>query len=157
MGLWDEISAGFDEFVSDIGLDDVVDFVTGIGDAPPVNGNRLPAQDGAGNVVSNGGGGIAPGCSVTTAMSMRQVAACPPGYVAVDTNGDGITDTCMIKEVARACKLWKARPKPLLTASDRRTLNRATSVMRRVDNVVKQTNTLRGQAKLTKSRPTSRK
>ncbi len=89
-------------------------------------------------------------CEIELPISSRVVAACPPGYVAVDKDGDGITDTCMRKEVARACKLWKPRPKAILTASDRRTLNRATGVMRRVDTVVKQTNELRGQARLTK-------
>lgn len=93
------------------------------------------------------------GCAITMPLGRRTVAYAPPGYVAVDTDNDGITDTAMLKPVARACGLWKPRPKPLLTASERKTLNKATSVMRKVDSVVKQTNELRGQAKLTKSRP----
>lgn len=98
-----------------------------------------------------------PGCQITVQMSTRSVAHCPTGYVAVDTDGDGVTDTCMLKEVAKACKLWRPRPKPLLTASDRKTLSRATRVMGRVDAVVKQTNALRGQARLTKQSRTRRK
>ena len=116
-------------------------------DRPPVMARDLdvtPTRDVYGN------------CVITLPLEYRAVAYAPPGYVAVDTDNDGITDTAMLKEVAIACKLWKRRPKALLTASDRKTLNRATSVMNRVDNVVKQTNKLRGQARLTKSRPSSR-
>lgn len=110
----------------------------------------LPAQQPAAM-----GAGVG-GCAITMPIQRRSVAHCAPGMVAVDTNGDGQTDMCMLKEVARACKLWRPRPKPVMTASDRRTLTRATSVMRKVDTVVKQTNMLRGQAKLTKSRPSRR-
>lgn len=128
------------------------------------SGDQLLA--GAGNradvIVGGPGGGPVRGrqeqlvnavahCEIELPLSSRVVAACPPGYVAVDKDGDGITDTCMRKEVARACHLWKPRPKAILTASDRRSLNRATAVMKRVDTVVKQTNELRGQARLTKA------
>lgn len=118
------------------------------------NGAVIPRENGT-SVVT--GAGMQGGCQITMPIQSRHVAYCQPGYVAVDTNGDGITDQCMLKEVAKACGLWKSRPKAILTASDRRSLNRATSVMRKVDTVVKQTNELRGQAKLTKARPTRRK
>ena len=108
---------------------------------PPGGGNTRAVPD-----VGTMGGG----CAITEQMSMRSVAQCRPGYVAVDMDGDGVTDTCMLKEVARACKLWKPRPKPILTASDRKALNRAERVMGRVDTVVKQTNELRGKARLVK-------
>jgi hypothetical protein len=132
-GRRDESSLGpFEIFVPDI-------IERGIGTMPP----------------SNGTSGV-PGCNITMPIQQRAVAHCAPGFVAVDTNGDGVSDTCMLKEVAKACKLWRPRPKPIMTASDRRTLTRATSVMRKVDTVVDQTNKLRGQAKLTKARATRR-
>ena len=97
------------------------------------------------------------GCRIRLPLQYRQVAYAPPGYVVVDEDRDGVPDTAMLKEVAIACKLWKRRPKPLLTASDRKVLNKASSVMKKVDTVVGQTNQIRGQAKLTKSKPRARK
>ena len=132
---------------------DILDFL-GWGEQPgtgvTTNGNRLPAQDGMGNVV-NGGGMTAPatGCAVVMAPQYQQRVVCPPGYVSVRDPQTG-GKVCMLKEVAKSCGLWRPRPKPLLTASDRRTLSKASSVMRRVDNVVKRTNRLRGGARLVK-------
>lgn len=96
------------------------------------------------------------GCAITMGLATRQVASCPPGYVAVDRDRDGYSDTCMLKEVARACGLWKPRPKPVLTASDRKALQRAQRVMGKVDTVVSTTNEIRGKAKYVK-KTTSKK
>lgn len=104
---------------------------------------------------ANGGQGVG-NCQITAPLQLRERAACRPGFVAVDSNGDGVTDVCMKKEVAIACKLWKRRPKPLLTSADRRILTRSVGVMKKVDNVVKQTNTLRGQARLVKKTRSSK-
>jgi hypothetical protein len=163
------------------GLDIATDFIPGgdyiddwLGIGGPSGGNNLgitpPTMGNGGNVVAMplpapaNGRAVTTGmnqgyhgCQITLPLSYIQVAKAPAGYVAVDTNGDGINDTAMLKEVAIACKLWKRPPKPLLTASDRKALNKASRVMNTVDRVVAQTNKLRGQAKLTKSRPKSRR
>jgi len=132
---------------------DYIDDLFGIGDdpttPPPATGRNGRAPM---NGSTNGVAGMA-GCRITMPMGQRTVASCPPGYVAVDTNGDGQTDACMLKQVARACGLWRPRPKPVMTASDRKALNKADRVMSKVDTIVKQTNSIRGQARLTKSRP----
>lgn len=117
----------------------------------------VPSNGGTPPIIPNGGGnGVAnvTGLRVSLPLGSRSVAACPPGYVAVDTNKDGHADMCMLKSVARDCRLWKARPKPVLTASDRKALNRAQRVIGKVDTVVKQTNEIQGKARYSRSRPT---
>ena len=121
---------------------------TGYGPLAPLPMPELPADARA--FRNSAAHQAAVGCAITLPMGVRQVAQCAPGYVAVDRDRDGIKETCMLKEVARACGLWKPRPKPVLTASDRKALNRATRVMGKVDTVVSQTNDLRGKPKLVK-------
>jgi len=134
-------------------VDDIWGFFSGQNGAPGGGSGFVPP---GGNGNGGGGGVVAPnrlgGCDVEIPIAFRNRAYCQPGYVAVDKSGDGVNDTCMLKEVAIKCGYYKNRPAALLTASDRRTLSRASSVMRKVDTVVKQTNRLRGQAKLTKTK-----
>lgn len=58
--------------------------------------------------------------------------SCPPGYVAVDLDGDGIKDACVIKGVARSMGLWKSRPKPPISGYDARAIKRAERAKKRV-------------------------
>lgn len=62
---------------------------------------------------------------------------CPPGYVAVDLDGDGQNDACVLKGVARAMKMWKARPKPPIKASDWRAMKKADRVRKKAKKIAK--------------------
>jgi len=160
--LLDVFRGGLDIVTDFIPGGDLIDDILGLDNGGP-GASVIPVQGQVGGVqpttrfpgstMPGVAGSIAPGCQVVMPLQLRQVAQCRAGFVAVDTDGDGITDTCMLMEVAIACGLWKRRPKPLLTASDRRVLAGATRVMKKVDTVVAQTNKLRGQPRLTKSRP----
>ena len=114
-----------------------------VGDTPPPSGP--PAA-------SNGKAGT---CNIYAQPQQKSVMRCPPGYVAVDMDNDGINDTCMMKEVAVACKKWKRRPKPLLTAADRTTLRKAQTVMNRVTDVVSRTNEIQGKARYVRQKRNS--
>ena len=106
---------------------------------------RPPSSPATHGGMSNGG------VVVTHAPMVEQRVRCRPGYVAVTDPNTGYK-MCMLKEVARSCGLWKARPKPVLTASDRKTLRKAESIMdNKVARVVQMTNNVRGKAKYTRS------
>lgn len=60
---------------------------------------------------------------------------CPSGYVAV-TLPDG-SRACALKGPARAAGLWKARPKPMLSAADGRTLRKADRLQKKVKRIAK--------------------
>lgn len=57
---------------------------------------------------------------------------CPPGYVAVDLDGDGVKDACLLKGTARSMGLWKSRPKPPISGYDARAIKRAERAKKRV-------------------------
>ncbi len=64
-----------------------------------------------------------------------------PGYTDAINAGGIITaqgvKISMMKEVARKFKLWKPRPKPLLSSSDMRTIRKANSLKRKVARAAK--------------------
>lgn len=61
----------------------------------------------------------------------------PRGYVAVDLDGDGQNDAVMLKEAARALKMWRGRPKPPIKASDWRKLKAAARVQKKAKKIAK--------------------
>ena len=103
----DFIPGGFDDWLLD-------DILGGDGNGNG-NGNGNGRARGGGTRVSSNGrahdhqNGA---CPPTVPFQTKQIAECPPGYVAVDTDGDGVTDTCMLKSYARECKLWKPKARP---------------------------------------------
>lgn len=80
-----------------------------------------------------GGRGLPDGIlpPVVDAETVERIS-CPPGYVAVDTDGDGVNDACMLKEYARKFGLYKSRPKPPVSGWDARAIKRAASAKKRV-------------------------
>lgn len=57
---------------------------------------------------------------------------CPKGYVAVDLDGDGEAEVCMMKPLAQKMGYWKARPKPPISGWDAKAIRRAASAKKRV-------------------------
>jgi len=99
MGFFDFLDEGLDLFTDFLPGGDLIDDLLGIGangigrngtasngTSPPPGGVRAPAQ--------------VAGCDVELPIAYRNRAYCQPGYVAVDKDGDGVNDTCMLKEVA---------------------------------------------------------
>lgn len=72
------------------------------------------------------------GRPVAVHPEMTERISCPPGYVAVDLDGDGVKDACVLKGVARSMGLWKSRPKPPISGYDARAIKRAESAKKRV-------------------------
>lgn len=68
------------------------------------------------------------GRPLVTEVGFRQTAACPNGYVAVDMNGDGVADACVLRAVAVSAGLWRAKRKPPISAGDWRKLQVAERV-----------------------------
>jgi len=60
---------------------------------------------------------------------------CPSGYVAV-TLPSGAR-ACALKGPARAAGLWKARPRPLLSAADGRVIRKADRLQKKVKRIAK--------------------
>jgi hypothetical protein len=145
-----ELPFGLGEVCTSDVLDWVFNGGDGNGDKPKIpNGNGVvkppkPIQPGNGQVH---------GCPQTVALQMEQRAKCPPGYVAVDSNGDGVNDVCMQKASARACGLWKPARKPPISASQYRTLKTANSVAKKVKRIAIETEkTCRGSIMPRRSR-----
>lgn len=72
------------------------------------------------------------GRPVAVQPEMAERIKCPPGYVAVDLDGDGIKDACVLKGMARGLGLWKSRPKPPISGYDARAIKRAERAKKRV-------------------------
>lgn len=72
------------------------------------------------------------GRPVAVHPEMTERIKCPPGYVAVDLDGDGQSDACMLKGTARAMGLWSSRPKPPISGYDARAIKRAERAKKRV-------------------------
>lgn len=114
------------------------DVVTGNGRTPSPSGQHVP-----------GAHLDASGCPVSSyPLQSKTIAACGRGYVAVDSNGDGVNDTCMLKEVARKCRLWAPRTRPFLTGGQMKTIRKAARLMDKTDRLVTDINKVRGKAKL---------
>lgn len=77
------------------------------------------------------------GRPVAVHMETRERVSCPPGYVGVDLDGDGVKDACVLKGVARAMGLYKSRPKPLVSGYETRALTVAANVKGRVASVAR--------------------
>lgn len=77
------------------------------------------------------------GRPVAVHMEVRERVHCAPGYVAVDLDGDGVKDACVLKGVARAMGLYKGRPKPLVSGYETRALATAKRVRGRVASVAR--------------------
>lgn len=75
------------------------------------------------------------GRPIAVGLSHRAVAACPHGYVAVDLNGDGVADACVLKRVAIDMGLWHARRKPPISAGDWHRLRVAERVRRKAKRI----------------------
>lgn len=82
------------------------------------------------------------GRPMVTQVGFRSVAACGKGYVAVDMDGDGVADACVLKAVARAAGLWKSRRRPPISAGDWHKLQVA-------DRVTKKAKVIAGKAGFT--------
>lgn len=95
---------------------------------------------------TNGGAsGQAACCGQTMVpIAYKQIASCPPGYVAVDTSGDGRTDACVIRSCARQYG-WRPAAKPPIKASDWKGLRKAASTIKKLDRVVKMGNAVVGK------------
>lgn len=131
---------------------DFIDEWAGINQPAPPS-RQLPGGNGQvamiRDVRNSQGNGFQTGCAVTMPLTAQTRYVAPAGYVVVTDPRTG-QKVGMLKEVARACKLWKPRPKPVLTAADKKALNKAERVARKVDTVVKQTNSILGKSKWTK-------
>lgn len=77
------------------------------------------------------------GRPVAVQMEVRDRMTCPPGYVGVDLDGDGVKDACVLKGVARAMGLYRGRPKPLVSGYETRALTVAAAVKGRVAKVAR--------------------
>ena len=75
-------------------------------------------------------------------VQYRQCAKAPRGYVVVEYNGQKVA---MLKGCAMDLGLWKPRPKPWLTAKDRKTLSRAKTVAGKIDRASKTSDKLLGR------------
>ena len=91
------------------------------------------------------------GCAITVPAQSTTRMKCPPGYVVVHPHGQG--KQCMLKSAARACGLWKPARKPPIKASDWRCLQKASTVVNRIDNIVKMSNKVTGKAPMRRTRP----
>lgn len=134
------------------GIDDMLfdDLFTsnGNGNGTPANGNGT-ARTAAPRTSSNGRAHAHTNgaCPPTVAFDTKQVAECPPGYVAVDTDNDGRTDTCMLKAYARECKLWKPKAKPPIKARDYKQMRTAKRVADKLMTIAKDAESLGGKAR----------
>lgn len=72
------------------------------------------------------------GRPVAVQPELAERIKCPPGYVAVDLDGDGVKDACVLKGMARSLGLFKSRPKPPISGYDARAIRRAESAKKRV-------------------------
>lgn len=93
-----------------------------------VAGKRMLAQ----------GGGLA----LTLPLELTAIAKPPAGYVTVIYNGERMF---MLKGCARDLGLWKARRKPPISASDWRTLAKASMTAKKVDRLCKMSDKITGK------------
>ena len=96
------------------------------------------------------------GCNLQVMVAPHQkvINKAPRGYVIVETeNAAGVpVKVAMLKPVAQSCKLWKPRAKPIMTASDAKTIRRAASLQNKVDRLAKMSNSLCSKAPLRRTR-----
>lgn len=86
---------------------------------------------------------------------MAERISCPRGYVAVDTDGDGVNDACMEKTLAKKYGYWKPRPKPPISGWDAKAIRRADAARKRVKklaNKVGFTATEKGRGRTTRKK-----
>lgn len=107
-----------------VGLDYGLEAITGGGGGPTVP--KSPAGRASAAMMGN--------LPLVLPVEYRAVAKPPRGYVTVNYNGQPVF---MLKGCARDLGLWKAPPKPPISASDWRTLRRAGMVAKRVDRITK--------------------
>ncbi len=93
------------------------------------------------------------GCAIELPVQMKQIHRAPRGYVVV-TKPDG-SKVAMLRQVAIACKLWRAPRKPPISVSDWRCLGKAAAVVKKMDVVAKRSNAVTGKAPLRRVRRTS--
>lgn len=79
------------------------------------------------------------GRPVAVIPEMRERVSCPPGYVGVDLDGDGVKDACVLKGVARAMGLYHSRPKPPVSGYEARAIRTATAAKKRVASLARST------------------
>jgi len=114
--------------------------------APPVVSNGTFVPPGA-----VGGTSVA-GCQVSVPVQMRSRAYAPPGYVITYPDGRGTAPVAMLKEVAIKCRLWKRPSRPMMTASEAKTLRKAARLTKKVDRIAKMSNAVCSQAPLRRVR-----
>ena len=79
------------------------------------------------------------GRPVAVHPELKERISCPPGYVGVDLDGDGVKDACVLKGVARAMGLFHSRPKPPVSGYEARAVRTAKAVKSRVARLARST------------------
>jgi hypothetical protein len=120
-----------------VSLDEVLDAV-GLGD-DEVDVGQGASQPGVNSM----------GCPIYVTPRQETRLRAPRGYVIVTENG---VKKAMLKEAARSCGLWKPNPKPVMTASDAKTLKKAARLQAKVDRVAKMANAVCSKAPLRRTR-----